>query len=166
MTEEALRAAVGEGLAAAGLTVGLAESCTGGLVSSQMTDLPGSSAYLLGAIVAYSYQAREQLLGVRRETCMAFGAVSEEVALEMARGARRAFHSHLGVAVTGIAGPGGGTPDKPVGLAYIALSAADAELCERHVWQGDSRIENRYRSAGAAFRLISFYLNKPDRCDE
>ena len=162
MTDETLRVAVGEGLAAAGLTIGLAESCTGGLICSQMTDLPGSSAYLLGAIVAYSYQAREQHLGVSRETLMAFGAVSEEVALEMARGARRAFRSHLGVAVTGIAGPGGGTPEKPVGLAYIALSAADAELGERHWWQGDSRVDNRYRSAGAAFRLILSYLNRPD----
>jgi len=161
-TDEALRAAVGEALVAAGLTVGLAESCTGGLICSQMTDLPGSSTYLLGAIVAYSHQAREQHLGVRGETLMAFGAVSEEVALEMARGARRAFHSDLGVAVTGIAGPGGGTREKPVGLAYIALSAADAEVCERHVWQGGSRVENRYRSAGAAFRLISSYLNRPD----
>ncbi len=166
MMDEALRGAVGKELAAAGLTVGLAESCTGGLICSELTDLPGSSAYVLGAIVAYSFQAREQLLGVRRETLMAFGAVSEEVALEMARGARRALCSHLGVAVTGIAGPGGGTPAKPVGLTYIALSAADAELCERHVWQGQSRDENRRRSADAVFRLISSYVNRPDRCDE
>ena len=157
MRNEKLEVVVGAELAAAGLTVGLAESCTGGLICSRLTDVPGSSAYVIGGVVTYSYEAKERLLGVRHETLVTFGAVSEQTALEMARGVRDLFGADIGVGVTGIAGPGGGMPGKPVGLVYIALCAADGELCERRVWDED-RAGNKTRSAEAAMRLIQTYL--------
>lgn len=165
MSEEKLEFIVGQMLAAAGLTVGLAESCTGGLISSRMTDVAGSSAYVIGGVVTYSYEAKALLLGVQAETLLDFGAVSEETALEMARGARRVFEADIGLAVTGIAGPGGGMPGKPVGLVYVALAAADGECCRRHVWDSD-RIGNKTRSADAALRLILDYLERSERCCE
>jgi len=157
MRDEKLEAVVGRMLAAAGLTIGLAESCTGGLLCSRVTDVPGSSTYLIGSAVTYSNKAKERLLGVRSQTLMTFGAVSAETALEMARGARRIFDADVGLGVTGIAGPGGAMPGKPVGLVYIALSACDGELCEQHIWKGD-RLENKSLSADAALRLIQNYL--------
>jgi len=113
-----------------GLTVALAESCTGGLVGHRLTNVPGSSAYVCGAVVAYANSAKEQLLGVRRETLAAHGAVSEETAGEMAAGARRAFGASIGVSTTGIAGPDGGTPEKPVGTVCFGL-ASDAGVVTR-----------------------------------
>jgi nicotinamide-nucleotide amidase len=139
------------------LTLATAESCTGGLVGHRITNVAGSSEYYLGGLVAYSYQVKEALLGVEHETLMTHGAVSEEAAREMARGARKRLGADVAVSLTGIAGPGGGTPDKPVGLVYIALSAADAEMCERHVWQGD-RLANKEQSAEAALDMILRYL--------
>lgn len=150
-------------LVARGLTLATAESCTGGLLSHRLTNVSGSSAYFLGGFVSYANEAKEALLGVRRETLLAHGAVSEQTAREMARGARQRLGADLAVAITGIAGPTGGTPDKPVGLTYIALSAPDAELCRRHVWQGnrgarDERLANKEQSAEAALNLILAYL--------
>jgi len=165
MSEEKLEVLVGQMLTAAGLTVGLAESCTGGLICSRMTDVPGSSAYVIGGLVTYSYEAKESLLGVQVETLLAYGAVSEEAALEMARGARQVFEADIGIGVTGIAGPGGGMPCKPVGLVHIALAAGDGECCRRHVWDSD-RVGNKMRSADAALRLIQSYLQRSDRCRE
>jgi len=150
---------IGTMLQAQGLTLATAESCTGGLVGHRLTNVPGSSAYYVGGLVAYSYEAKEWLLGVRHETLMTYGAVSEQTAREMARGARRRLSTGLGVGITGIAGPSGATPDKPVGLVFIALSAPDAELCERHVWQGD-RLANKEQSAEAALRLLLTYLKE------
>ncbi len=115
---------VGRELRARGLTVALAESCTGGLIGHRLTNVPGSSAYVRGAVVAYANSAKEVLLGVRAETLAAHGAVSEAVAAEMAAGARRTFGADLGIATTGIAGPDGGTADKPVGTVYLGLAAA------------------------------------------
>lgn len=157
MNGDALEHAVGKLLAATGLSLALAESCTGGLICSRLTDVPGISSYLMGGIVAYSYEAKERLLEVSHETLISFGAVSKETAIEMARGARRYFDAELGVGVTGIAGPGGGMPDKPVGLTYIALAADDWERCERYVWESD-RVGNKSHSADAALRLIREYL--------
>ena len=157
MNGDALEHTVGKLLVAAGQSLGLAESCTGGLICNRLTDVPGSSSYLMGGIVAYSYEAKERLLEVSHETLISFGAVSRETAIEMARGARRYFNVELGVGVTGIAGPGGGMPDKPVGLTYIALAADDWERCERYVWQSD-RVGNKSQSADAALRLIIEYL--------
>jgi len=157
MNKEALEIKIGEWLTAKKLTLALAESCTGGLVGHRLTEVPGSSAYFLGGIVAYAYDAKERLLGVKHDTLYRHGAVSAKTALEMARGARHALGTDLGLSVTGIAGPTGGTPDKPVGLTYIALSARDDERCERHVWEGD-RSENKVLSAEAALNLLLRYL--------
>jgi PncC family amidohydrolase len=159
MSEENLPQAVGRLLSAAGLTLGLAESCTGGLICNQITDVPGSSVYLKGGIVAYSYQAKEDLLMVRHETLITYGAVSEETAIEMARGARQQLDSDIGLGVTGIAGPGGGMPGKPVGLVHIALSDGVTEWSERYVWQGD-RVGNKQQSASAALELVKRYLER------
>ncbi|HUP08006.1 MAG TPA: competence/damage-inducible protein A [Caldimonas sp.] len=120
-----MEATVGALLKQRGLTVGLAESCTGGLVGHRLTNVPGSSAYVKGGIIAYSNELKQQSLGVRAETLAAHGAVSEATAAEMATGVRRALSSDLGLAITGIAGPDGGTPDKPVGTVCFALAAAD-----------------------------------------
>lgn len=148
---------VGRLLRERGLTVGLAESCTGGLVGHRVTNVPGSSDYYRGSIVAYASDVKERLLDVRTETLSTYGAVSEETAREMARGARRVMEADVGVSVTGIAGPTGGTPEKPVGLVYVALAAPDGEWVEQYVWAGD-RGENKARSAEAALDLVRRYL--------
>ncbi len=106
-----------------GLTLATAESCTGGLVGSLVTDVPGSSHYYCGGVVAYSNEVKVRLLGVRRATLKRYGAVSAQTATEMAEGVRNRTGADIGVAVTGIAGPGGGTRKKPVGLVYIAIAA-------------------------------------------
>ena len=159
MTQEPLEAQVGRLLTAKNLTLGLAESCTGGLVGHRLTEVPGSSSYFLGGIVAYAYEAKERLLGVRHATIYDHGAVSAETALEMARGARRALGADIGLSVTGIAGPTGGTPDKPVGLVYIALSTPTGERYDRHVWDRD-RSGNKALSAEAALDLLCRYLEE------
>jgi len=148
---------LGRLLSARGLTLALAESCTGGLIGSLITDVAGSSDYFLGSAVTYANSAKQNLLGVRPETLLAHGAVSAETAAEMAQGARRIFGAAIAASVTGIAGPGGGVPDKPVGLVYIHLSSADAEISERHVWDSD-RMGNKLLSAEAVLRLVVRYL--------
>lgn len=153
---------IGTILTIQGLTLSTAESCTGGLLGHLITNVPGSSAYYLGGCVAYADDAKEVLLGVRHETLLAHGAVSEETAREMARGARQRLGADVAVSTTGIAGPTGGTADKPVGLVYVALSAPDAELCQRHVWQGD-RLANKGQSARAALQLLLAYLKDRGR---
>jgi PncC family amidohydrolase len=152
-----LAAAVGEQLRARGWHLAVAESCTGGLVGHWITEVAGSSDYFLGGVVAYSNQAKAQLLGVRPGTLLQHGAVSEATAREMAAGVRRLLGADVALAVTGIAGPGGGTPEKPVGLVYIALDAPDRQICRRHVWKGD-RAANKARSAQAALALLRDYL--------
>lgn len=148
---------VGELLRSRGLKLGLAESCTGGLIADRLTNIPGSSDYFLGGIVAYAYEAKVALLGVSWETLRSFGAVSRETVLEMARGARRALGSDLALSVSGIAGPGGGTPEKPVGTTWIGLVAPDGEWARHLVWEGD-RIQNKRSSAEAAIQLVADYL--------
>jgi nicotinamide-nucleotide amidase len=113
---------VGRLLSERGLTLSLAESCTGGLIGNWITDVPGSSAYFLLGVVAYANEAKRGLLGVREETLARHGAVSTETAAEMAAGVRRAAGSDLGLATTGIAGPGGGSPEKPVGTVCVGLA--------------------------------------------
>jgi PncC family amidohydrolase len=141
------------------LTLATAESCTGGLVGDLITDIAGSSDYFLGGVVSYAYSAKEGTLGVRHETLLDHGAVSPETAAEMAWGARRLFRASIALSVTGIAGPGGGTAEKPVGLVYIHLTADDAEISERHIWDSD-RIGNKQRSAEAALALVLKYLKR------
>lgn len=150
---DALEVAVGKRLNALQATVATAESCTGGLIASRLTDISGSSAYLEGGVVSYSNAAKARLLGVAQQTLTDHGAVSEPVAREMALGARALFSTDYAVSVTGIAGPGGGTPEKPVGLTYIGVAWAGGVEVERYVWTG-SRTANKQASADAAFRLL------------
>ena len=118
-------------------TLALAESCTGGLIASRVTDVPGASEIFLGGVVSYANTAKEKFLGVRAETLKTFGAVSEETAREMAVGVRERFGSDFALAVTGIAGPGGGTPEKPVGTVFIALASAEGVEVKKflNVWE-------------------------------
>lgn len=153
---------IGVLLSTQGLTLATAESCTGGLLGHRLTNVSGSSAYYLGGVIAYANEAKEAMLGVRHETLMAHGAVSAETAQEMAQGVRQRLGADIAVAVTGIAGPTGGTADKPVGLVYIALSASGVERCEPHRWQGN-RFENKAQSAEAALRLLLHYLQERDK---
>ncbi|MDY3296211.1 nicotinamide-nucleotide amidohydrolase family protein [Selenomonas sp.] len=130
---EAVEERLGHVLAANGLTIAAAESCTGGLVTSRLTDVAGSSAYVMGSIVSYANDVKERLVGVQHATLAAHGAVSEETAREMAEGVRRAIGTDIGLATTGIAGPGGGTAEKPVGLVYTAVAtAAGTTVRENH----------------------------------
>ena len=150
---------VGRKLLARGLTIALAESCTGGLLASTLTDVAGSSAYVLGGVVSYGNKAKMQVLGVKERTLTTYGAVSAETAAEMAQGVRRLLGSDLAVAVTGIAGPGGGSADKPVGLVHLHLSAPGAEWGERHVWPHD-RVGNKRASVLAALELMMRYVEQ------
>ncbi len=151
---------VGERLASAGLTCATAESCTGGMVGHLITEIAGSSAYFMGGAIVYSYAAKERVLGVRHETLMTEGAVSFAVAEQMAQGALRLYATDMAVSTTGVAGPGGGAPDKPVGTVHIHVSAADGyEQGKRFVWDAD-RSGNKLLSAKAALEMILEYLDK------
>lgn len=123
-----LASQVGEALTENHLTIATAESCTGGLMGHLLTSISGSSGYYLGGVIAYSNEVKEAFLGVRHETLLAYGAVSEQTAKEMAAGARERIGSDIGISTTGIAGPTGGTPEKPVGLVYIGFSTKDETL--------------------------------------
>lgn len=160
MPDPALEFLLGDLLTHHPLTLAVAESCTGGLVGHRLTNVPGSSAYFLGGVISYANEVKAQVLGVPLNTLSEHGAVSEAVACAMARGVRRIIGSDLGLAVTGIAGPGGGTPDKPVGLTWIALSAHDVEFAEQHIWEGN-REDNKAQSAEAALNLLHQYLIRP-----
>ena len=157
-----LEVTVGQALLQHNLTLAVAESCTGGLIGHRITNVPGSSSYFLGGIISYAYEAKERLLGVSHTTLYDFGAVSEQTAREMARGARRALSADIGLAVTGIAGPGGALPGKPIGLTWIALSARETDQARQFVWSGN-REQNKAQSAEAALRLLRDYLNSLTR---
>jgi nicotinamide-nucleotide amidase len=134
-------------------TVVTAESCTGGLVADSLTDIPGSSGYVLGGIVAYHDQVKAAQLGVPTQTIAAHGAVSVQVARAMATGARERLGATFAVSVTGIAGPGGGSEAKPVGLTYIAVAGPEGVEVRRFGWSGDRRA-NKRESARAALELL------------
>jgi PncC family amidohydrolase len=138
---------------AAGLTVATAESCTGGLVAHVLTEVPGSSAYVRGGIVAYANDVKERALGVPPATLEAHGAVSAQVAVAMAEGARERLGADLGVGVTGVAGPDGGSAEKPVGLVYVAVAGLGAPEVRRYLWPG-GRSDNKRDSAGAAIEQL------------
>ena len=140
-------------LARAKRTLALAESCTGGLIANQITNVPGASKVFLGGLVAYSNAAKKKFLGVRAETLARHGAVSVAVARAMAEGARKKFGSDIAVAVTGIAGPGGGTKTKPVGTVFIALSDARSTIIQ-HRWYPGGRGRFKAMTARQALELL------------
>ncbi|MBV8048282.1 MAG: nicotinamide-nucleotide amidase [Paludibacterium sp.] len=153
---EALARRLGEALRARGETVATAESCTGGMISAALTDIAGSSDWFGYGFVTYSNQAKQDMLGVRVETLAAAGAVSERTVREMAAGALRRAGAHWAVAVSGVAGPGGGSPDKPVGMVWFALAGAGGE-CEAFVchFDGDRAAVRRQTVERALSRLIA-----------
>lgn len=148
-----LAARLGQACVARGLTVATVESCTGGLIGHLITEIPGSSAYYLGGFVTYSDAQKRAAVGVGEEVLAAHGAVSAQVAMAMAIGGRERTRADLAVSVTGIAGPDGGTPQKPVGLTYIAVADGDGATVRRLTWSGD-RSDNKRRSAAAAIELL------------
>lgn len=150
---------VGKLLRSKGLTVSVAESCTGGRLGDMLTDVPGSSDYFLGGIISYSNDAKVSLLGVNSRTLKAKGAVSEEVAVQMAVGARTKFGADIGIGITGVAGPAGGTPTKPVGLVYVAVSSRESSECSRNVFRG-SRSSIKDQSARKALEMLEKFLEK------
>jgi PncC family amidohydrolase len=164
MADKPIEVLVGEALRTKGWTLALAESCTGGLIGHLVTQVPGSSDYFLGGVVAYAYDAKERLLGVHHQTLYEHGAVSRQTALEMAHGARMALGADVGLAVTGIAGPSGGLPGKPVGLTWIAISTRRTQLAEEHVWPGD-RTAVKEHSARAALGALLDVLRETQASD-
>jgi len=136
-----------------GITIAVAESCTGGLVSATITEVPGSSGYFLGGVVAYANSAKEALLDVPAHVLAAHGAVSAQVAMAMATGARARFGADLAVSITGVAGPDGGSDEKPVGLTYVGLASATGADVRRLQLAGD-RGGNREEAARAALEWL------------
>ena len=133
-------------------TLAFAESCTGGLASSLVTDIAGSSEYLVGSAVTYTNEAKHKLLEVQEATLTNYGAVSEQTACEMAQGVRKLFGSDFGVGITGNAGPGG-SEGKPVGLVYIAVATGREVYCKEYLFTAD-RIENKLRIALTAISMV------------
>lgn len=156
-TEQAAR--VGAALKRRGWRLAVAESCTGGLLGHRLTDIPGSSAYFLGGVIAYRNEIKTRILGVREETLARFGAISPEAAREMAEGVRRLFQADLAIAITGVAGP---DPEegKPVGEIYIALAGPDG-VEVRRIHGGSDRGRNKALAVEAALALLASALGEP-----
>jgi nicotinamide-nucleotide amidase len=148
---------VGNLLRHQGLTLGVVESATGGLISHLITNVPGSSDYYKGSVTAYSNEAKIKILGVKRDTLNQYGAVSPQVAEEMASGGRKILAVDVCLADTGIAGPGGATPEKPVGLFYLGLSNPSGTYSRKHVFPGD-REQNKQDAAETALGWLKEYL--------
>jgi PncC family amidohydrolase len=155
--QKTIEALLGQWMREKKIKLAIAESCTGGLIADRITNIPGSSEYFCGGVVAYAYEAKVALLNVSWDTLEKYGAVSREVVIEMARGARIALSADLAVSVSGIAGPGGGLPDKPVGTTWIGLSTIDKDWARKYLWEGD-RLQNKALSADAALQFILDYL--------
>jgi len=149
-----LAAALGRTLVARGIRLALAESCTGGWIAKTVTDIPGSSDWFEGGFVTYSNAAKVQMLGVSGATLETYGAVSDDVVREMAVGARRAARAGAAIAVSGVAGPGGGTADKPVGRVWLAWSCADRDWTQRVDLAGDREAIRRQSVAIALEGLL------------
>ena len=141
-----------------GLRLATAESCSGGLVADHITDVPGSSDYFVGGVVAYAYEAKVALLHVSWDTLRLHGAVSRETVIEMARGVRTTLGADIGISISGIAGPSGGLPEKPVGTTWIGLSARDGDWARKFTWDGDRRF-NKEASSQAAVKFVLDYLD-------
>lgn len=158
-----IRHDVVEALTSKNWSVSFAESCTGGLISSQLTELAGVSKIYKGSVVSYSNEAKRDVLNVPEKDLQEHGAVSPEVAIKMAKGAKSVLSTTVALSVTGIAGPGGGSVEKPVGLVYIAVVGPDFEKVERHVFTGSngenlSRHEIQLESSRKAWELLNKYL--------
>jgi PncC family amidohydrolase len=156
MTEE-LEVKIGQELRVRGWRLAIAESCTGGLIGHRITNVSGSSTYYLGSITAYAYRAKVRLLNVSWDTLEKFGAVSQETAEEMAKGIRHALAADIGLSVTGIAGPTGGTPTKPVGYSWIGISTPQGNWTLQHNAGGD-RIKNKEEIAQLALKFLYDFL--------
>lgn len=148
---------VGQLLKEKQLTIACAESCTGGLLTSRLTDVAGSSAYVMGSVVSYTNEVKADVISVDRQVLADKGAVSEEVARQMAEGVRARIHTDIGVGITGIAGPDGGTAKKPVGLVCIAVSGSRGTECTRNIFIGE-RKEIKFRSTQKALDMVRQYL--------
>jgi len=148
---------VGNLLRQKGLTLGVVESATGGLISHLITNVPGSSDYYKGSVTAYSNEVKIKVVGVKEDTINKYGAVSYQVAEEMAQGGRRVLGADLCLADTGIAGPTGATPEKPVGLFYIGLSHQSGTYSQKHIFQGN-REQNKRSAAETALGWLKEYL--------
>jgi len=148
---------VGDLLSQKGLTLGLVESATGGLISHLITNIPGSSDYYKGSVTAYSNEAKIKIVGVKEDTINQYGAVSPQVAEEMAQGGRKVLAADICLADTGIAGPTGATPGKPLGLFYIGLSHQAGTYSRKHNFQGN-REQNKHLAAEAALDWLKEYL--------
>jgi len=140
------------------LTIATAESCTGGLIAHNLTNISGSSDYFERGVVSYSNKSKMELLAVSKETLEKYGAVSKQVAKAMAENIRKKSNVDIGVATTGIAGPTGGTKEKPVGLVYIAISSEKSTLVKKFQFSG-SRLENKESTCEAALQMLYYYLN-------
>ena len=148
-----------------GLSISTAESCTGGLLSHLITNVPGSSDYYKGGVVAYANEVKEEVLHVPDEIIEREGAVSAACARAMAEGVRRLLRADVGIATTGIAGPTGGTPDKPVGLVYIALATRDNVYHECYIFHED-REGNKHKAADAALKMLREHILSGARSSE
>jgi PncC family amidohydrolase len=148
---------IGRLLQSRGLTLGAVESATGGLISRLVTSVPGSSSYFKGSVVSYSNEIKNRIIGVKAETLQKFGAVSEPAAKEMAAGGRKLLNVDICVADTGIAGPGGAVPGKPLGLFYLGLAHRDGVSTRKHEFTG-TRAENQQSAAFAALEWVREYL--------
>lgn len=155
--EETLEEVTGRLLAERGLTLAVAESCSGGLIGHRITEIPGSSAYFMGGVVSYSNEAKQHMLGVDAAILEAHGAVSPETAKAMAEGARQRFGVDIALASTGIAGPGGGSDEKPVGLVYLALATSDGTKVTKNLFRWD-RSQNKIATAQTGLTMLWQYL--------
>lgn len=159
---DSLEQVVVQEMTARGLTLATAESCTGGLMGKRITDVPGASACYLGGVVSYQNEVKENLLGVRHETLVTKGAVSEETACQMAEGVRKALGADIGISTTGVAGPGGGTTEKPVGLIYVGISTKNKTWAVRILRPRQSRESLRRLASSTAFDLVRRHLEGLD----
>jgi len=150
---------IGDMLRYEGLKLAVAESCTGGLIGHLITNAPGSSDYFMGSVISYSDKVKIHIVGVRPETIENYGAVSRETVLEMAHGVRLALNADIGLSVSGIAGPGGGTTEKPVGTVWIGLNAQDMNNAWCYHWDGN-RIEVKEQTAQQALKLLINYVSE------
>jgi PncC family amidohydrolase len=161
--QEELEVEVGPSLVKQNYNLVVAESCTGGLVSHRITNVPGSSDYYIGGVCAYAYEAKRSLLGVKPKTLKKFGAVSRETVLEMSTGVRKLFSKEIpfenliGISISGIAGPGGGLPGKPVGLVWISLSSEKGTWAWQKVFCG-SRTQIKEQSSDYALKILLDFL--------